>query len=77
MDSPIQVLLGVWREVCRHIAIEESVARVAPLLVQRLPLEELLIRSIDVARSALETVAVGMAGLGPAPASAKTECAGA
>ena len=75
MDSPIQVLLNVWREVCRHIAIDESAARVAPLLVQQLPLEELLIRSIDVARGCLETVAVGMADSGPAPASAKTQCA--
>ena len=75
MDLPNQLLLNVWREVCRHIAIEESVSRAAPLLVQRLPLDELLIRSIDVARSCLETVAVGMAGPVRLPTSAKSECA--
>ncbi len=76
MGSHVQVLLNIWREVCHHIAIKESMARVAPLLVEHLPLEELLIRSIDPPRSCLETVAVGLAGPGSAPAVAKTECGG-
>ena len=54
------MLLDVWREVCRHILIDESVARVIPFLVREIPLQELLIRSIDVARSCLDTVALGM-----------------
>jgi hypothetical protein len=37
------VLLDVWRECCRHIDIEESLATGAGLLAERLPFEWLLI----------------------------------
>jgi transcriptional regulator with GAF, ATPase, and Fis domain len=59
MFPAADLLLNVWREVCHHIAIEESVTRVTPLLVGRIPLEELRVRYIDAARSYLETVAEG------------------
>ncbi len=68
------MLLNVWREVCRHIAIDESVARVTPLLVSQLPIDELLVRHIDVARSFLETVAEGKLRAGPVESAGKTEC---
>ena len=67
------MLLNVWREVCRHIAIDESVARVMPLLVSQLPIDELLVRHIDVARSFLETVAERRL-RGPTQSTGKTEC---
>ena len=35
MDSSPQMLLNVWREVSRHIRIDESVTRVMPLLEPR------------------------------------------
>jgi len=51
------VLLDVWREACRHIEIEQSTAQVAAMLVERLPLERLLVRRFELGRSNLETVA--------------------
>ena len=54
------LLLDIWREVCRHLEIGESVARLAPILVRRLPVDLLLVRRLDVARSQLETVATGL-----------------
>ncbi len=55
-------MLEVWREVCRHIEIGDSVARLAPILGKRLPANALLVRHIDLTRSALETVAGGSLG---------------
>ncbi len=54
------LLLEVWREVCRHIEIGESVERVAPLLVRRLPVDLVLVRHLDVPRSLVETVGSGL-----------------
>ena len=54
------LLLDVWREVCRHIEIGESVGRVAPILVRRLPVDLTLVRRLDVTRSQVETVAAGL-----------------
>jgi transcriptional regulator with GAF, ATPase, and Fis domain len=53
------VLLDVWREVCRHIEIGESVDRVAPILAKRLPVDYFLVRHLGLNRSFLETVATG------------------
>ena len=55
-----KLLLDVWREACRHIRITESAATIAEMLRQRMPLGQLLVRRIDVARSGLETVAVAL-----------------
>ncbi len=53
-------LLDVWREVCRHIEIGESVERLTPLLARRLPADFVLVRRLDLPRSYLETVATGI-----------------
>ena len=74
MTSSKSMLLDVSREVCRHILIDESVARVIPFLVREVPLQELVIRSIDSKRGSLDTVAVGMLQATPAPASARSQC---
>ncbi len=74
MDDFMPILLDVWREACRHIEIGESVARIAPVLRQRLPLDWLLVRRIDVERSCVETVAVGAAGGGQPPAAGRSDC---
>ena len=74
IDSTRELLLDVWREVCRHIAIDESVARVTPLLVPQLPLEEILVRQIDAERGVLDTVAVGLVRAAPNHLGAKTQC---
>ena len=68
------MLLNVWREVSRHILIDESVTRVMPLLSDRLPLDALLVRHVDLARTSLETVAAVMVRPGQAAGGAKTEC---
>src|SRR5262245_6438547 len=54
------VLLDVWREAGRHLSIDEYVERVTPLLVERLPFDVLSVRAIDLARTTLEIVAVGV-----------------
>ncbi len=74
MESSTQVLLNVWREVCRHIAIDEAVGRLTPVLMRRFPLDELLVRHIDVSRRCLDTVAVGLLRPSTAHLGAKTEC---
>jgi transcriptional regulator with GAF, ATPase, and Fis domain len=53
-------LLDVWREVCQHLEIGESVERLMPLLEKHLPVSTLLVRHIDVAHSCVETVATGI-----------------
>jgi transcriptional regulator with GAF, ATPase, and Fis domain len=68
------MILDVWREVCRHMAIDESVDRLTPLLVRQLPLDELMVRQLDVGRGFLETVAVGLMHPEVNPPNAKTEC---
>jgi transcriptional regulator with GAF, ATPase, and Fis domain len=71
------LLLNVWREVCRHLEIGESVARLAPILVRRLPVDLLFVRRLDVARSQLETVAAavcqGKSSVLPAKSSCSSE----
>ncbi|HTU94027.1 MAG TPA: sigma 54-interacting transcriptional regulator, partial [Gemmataceae bacterium] len=52
---PRILLLAVWREVCRHLNIGESVERIAPHLARRMPLEFVLVRHLDVQRSLIET----------------------
>jgi transcriptional regulator with GAF, ATPase, and Fis domain len=59
MEQYSGLLLDVWSEVCRHLEIGESVARILPLLVGRLPVELLLVRHPDLQRSCVETVAIG------------------
>lgn len=62
MGNTQELLFDVWREACRHIHITESTAIIARLLAGRVPLAELILRRIDVARSCLETVAVATVG---------------
>jgi transcriptional regulator with GAF, ATPase, and Fis domain len=74
METWTQTVLNVWREVCRHILIDESVARATPFLVQQLPLAELLIRSVDLGKACIDTIALGMVRAAQAPMTAKTQC---
>ena len=76
--EPFQhVLLNVWQEACRHIDISQSTAKIAPMLVQHLPLEQVLVRRIDAARSCLETVAVGLTRRGRRLPDARNDCSAA
>ena len=57
--SPLaSVLCLVWREVCRHLDIEESASGLLAVLRQELPVDWLLIRRWDLERARLETVAM-------------------
>lgn len=51
------LLVEVWREVCRHLEINESLERLAPPMARRMPLEFVLVRQLDSERSLVETVA--------------------
>ena len=54
-----KLLLGVWREACRHIDIDQSAERIAHLLANHIPADLLIVRRIDAGRHLLETVASG------------------
>jgi transcriptional regulator with GAF, ATPase, and Fis domain len=56
----MNLIFDVWREVCRHLEIAESVGRLLPRLAEQLPLEALAIRRIDRHGVCLETVASGV-----------------
>jgi hydrogenase-4 transcriptional activator len=66
------MLLEIWREVCRHIEINEAVERIAPLLRAGLPVRSLLVRQIDVERMRIETIAAGSVAGAP-PLRSRTE----
>jgi transcriptional regulator with GAF, ATPase, and Fis domain len=74
MERFVGVLSEVWREACRHIEIGESVERMAPILVQRLPLDLMWIRRIDGKRNWLETVATGCCHAPGMNAPARSDC---
>jgi transcriptional regulator with GAF, ATPase, and Fis domain len=74
MKRPVDLLLDVWREVCGHLELAESVARVVPLLLRRLPLRLLLIRHLDTKRCLVETVAADARGTGQEPSLLRSEC---
>ncbi|RIL03432.1 MAG: Fis family transcriptional regulator [Proteobacteria bacterium] len=57
MERHAAVLLDVWRECGRHIEIEDSLARAAALLGERLPFEWIVVRRLDAARGVVETAA--------------------
>src|SRR5262245_26378314 len=65
--------LEVWREACRHIEIEESVDRLAPLLSRHLPLDRVLVWRFDPKLPRRETVAVGVCAAGASSARARAD----
>ncbi|WP_197447181.1 sigma 54-interacting transcriptional regulator [Tautonia plasticadhaerens] len=73
MERHATLLLEIWREVCRHLQIPESVELIAPLLARRLPADLALVRRIDAAGGVVETVALGHCRPGPAPSRARSE----
>jgi hydrogenase-4 transcriptional activator len=54
-----QLLLDIWREACRHVHIAEAVSRNAATLFRRLPVDLVIVRRLELARQAADTVAVG------------------
>jgi hydrogenase-4 transcriptional activator len=74
MERFMPLLLDIWREACRHIDICESVSRIAPILVARLPAELVLVRRIDLQRPGVETVGAGATGSLAVPARTRSDC---
>ncbi len=54
-----QIIVEIWREVCRHIEIHESTRTITGMLAKHAPIGQVLVRRIDRERSCLDTVAVG------------------
>ena len=70
-----KLLLGVWREACRHIDIDQSAERIAHLLANHIPADLLIVRRIDAGRHLHETVALGACRPGVGlPFHPRTEC---
>ncbi|MCE5302654.1 MAG: sigma 54-interacting transcriptional regulator [Planctomycetaceae bacterium] len=57
MDSLRSLVAAVWREVGRHLDLQQSTAGIAALLASHLPVDQLWIRRFDPDQSCLETVA--------------------
>lgn len=57
MERHTTLLLAVWREVCKHVELAESLERTFPPIARRVPVERIVIRRLDLARSMLETIA--------------------
>ena len=74
MEEFQAALLSVWREACRHIEITQSTANIAAMLVEWMPLEQVLVRRLDLKRSSLETVAVGLEPAGTSLPHVRTVC---
>ena len=60
--------------MCIRDRISDSASRIAPLLLRRLPVDMVLIRRLDVSRTAVETVGVAAPGPVDPPLQARTEC---
>jgi hydrogenase-4 transcriptional activator len=69
-------LAELWREVGRHLEIEESVRRISPMLTARLPVDGLLVRRLDREPMRLTTIASvrGNAGDTIEASSTRSEC---
>lgn len=74
MEQFNRLLLDVWREACRHIEIAEAIDLIVPLLVRQLPLDRLLVRTIDLERASLSTMAATSKDPSRSPPHVRTEC---
>src|SRR5262245_61288644 len=73
-DTSIEILLDVWREACRHLAVEDAFERIAALVGSRLPADLLVVRRVDPERRRIETVPAGQADRGSQGSVERTEC---
>jgi hydrogenase-4 transcriptional activator len=67
-------LLDVWREACRHIEIAEAIDLITPLILRRSPVDQLLLRVVELDRSAVNTVAASARDNKAAISHPRTEC---
>jgi transcriptional regulator with GAF, ATPase, and Fis domain len=73
MEQFVPFLLSVWRAVCRQTDIGQGLARAAPLLAGHLPADLVLVRTLDVQRGCVETVAAESLGPGSLPRCTRNE----
>jgi hydrogenase-4 transcriptional activator len=74
--NAMSFLAELWREVSRHLELNESVRRIAPMLAGHLPVDLIVLRRYDRDPVRLTTVALASARSGAAPelAASRTEC---
>ncbi|MGI9078010.1 MAG: sigma 54-interacting transcriptional regulator [Gemmatimonadaceae bacterium] len=70
----MELLLEIWREVCRHMTLDESLPRISSLLAAHLPPGEVLVRRFDTERLLVETVAAANLAGHESSQPARTEC---
>ncbi len=58
MERHTTLLLAIWREVCKHVELAQSLERTFTPIARRIPIDRVLIRRMDLQRSMLETIAV-------------------
>src|SRR5688500_2313392 len=68
-------ILDLWREACRHEHLEAALPPLLARLGPRLPAVAVAVRRIDLARRAIETIAVEAIGASARPSAARTELA--
>ena len=68
----MQLETEVWREACKHTAIDEFVESIAPLMGASLGIDLVLVRRLDMHASRLQTVAVHALGEAREPEHATT-----
>jgi transcriptional regulator with GAF, ATPase, and Fis domain len=69
-----ELVFGVWREAGRHSDITTSTANIARLLARWMPVEQVLVRSVDAERSCLETLGIGMQSIVPRRLGGRSDC---
>jgi transcriptional regulator with GAF, ATPase, and Fis domain len=70
----MELLLDVWREACRHLAVEDAFERIAELVGPRIPADLLVVRRVDAERRRIETVPAGQGEREGRPSVERTEC---
>jgi hydrogenase-4 transcriptional activator len=63
MENFNRILVQVWREACRDIEIEKSCAAISKMLIEHMPLEQVVLRGVDNKTRQIRTLVVGF----PAP----------
>ena len=67
-------LAGLWREACHHVEIGDFAVTVAKMLIDCMPIGQLLVRRLDQLRPSIDTVAVGFSAPDYLLPDARSEC---
>jgi hydrogenase-4 transcriptional activator len=70
----MELMLDVWREACRHLAIADAFEHITALVGSRLPADVLVVRRVDADRRRLETITTGNGQPKPPGTVERTEC---